>query len=53
MMREVARVVGRVLEETEKAQELFGLEPNPRPGAQQLSLRRQRALSLWVAEVWT
>lgn len=43
-MTEVALVMGQVLREIERSQELFGLESSPRPGAHEFSLRRQRAL---------
>lgn len=33
-----------MLEESEKGQELFGLEPSPRPGAHRRSLRERSAL---------
>lgn len=57
MRREVAGGIGQVLEDSERGQKLFGLEVSPRPGAHELSLRRQRALpcvggrSLYLGDV--
>ena len=43
-MREVAGVMGWVLEECDRGRELFAVEPSPRPGAHKHTLRRQRVL---------